>query len=113
VNKSPVQEYFLIRKDYKIILTKTAFRSFGVGIPCEPESGQKMIQYSDHIEIVKIDRELPQIVLAVGTIANHRITVHGRVYKLSNFARPQQTVRIYTRRVSAYEWIRRGVHDRE
>lgn len=113
VNKSPVEEYFLIENNHKLLLTKTAFRSFGVGIPCELEPGEEMYHYPDHIEIVKINRELPQILLAVGTVANHQITVHGKVFKLTDFARPQQTVRIYARRVSAYQLIRRGVSDRE
>lgn len=103
VNKSPVDEYFQIRDDYSMVLAKTAFRSFGVGIPSELAAGEELRSFPDRMEIVNINRVIPQIVLAVGTIANHQITVGGHRMKMTDFARPQQTVRIYTRKISAYD----------
>jgi len=111
VNKSPVEEYFRIREDYAVVLIKTAFRSFGVGIPSELAGGEELRVFPDRMEIVNINRVIPQIVLAVGTVADHQLTVGGRRMKMTDFAKPQQTVRIYTRKVSAYDLLRRDLHE--
>lgn len=113
VNKTPVDEYFRIREDYTMVLTKTAFRSFGVGIPNELVAGEELRKFPDRMEIVNINRVIPQIVLAVGTVANHQIIVGGHRVKMTDFARPQQTVRIYIRKVSAYDLLRRDMCERE
>lgn len=106
VNKSPVEDVFEIMPDYGILLRKTVFSSFGAGIPFELEQGQMLVRKNDSIEIANIDRRIDPYLLKVGTVANHTLWVKGREIRLDSLTKPKNTVRLGTRRVSFYLYLR-------
>ena len=107
INKSPVDEFFEIQPDYSIMLKKTAFRAFGVGIPSELGEGQVISFYPDRIEIDNINMPVKKHLVFVGTIADHRVTIHDRQMHLNELTNPQQTVEFEVRRVPVHILMRR------
>ncbi len=72
VAKTPVTDYFMIR-DGKIFLDKTIYHDFGAGLPHAPEDGQKMKAEHGEISITGFNREIPDLEVRVGRIANHKL----------------------------------------
>lgn len=72
VAKTPVTDYFIVR-DGKIILDKTIYHDFGAGLPHSPEEGQKMKAEHGEISITGFNREIPELALRVGRVAQHAL----------------------------------------
>jgi len=106
VNKTAVDEFFKIEADYGILLTKTAFRSFGAGIPYEIEPGQKLTVYPDRTEISGLNLRIPKLLLKVGVIADHKLIVNRRTLPLKQLTRPQRTIRLEVLRVPLISLLR-------
>jgi len=73
VNKGRVYDYY--KKDKKsgdLIMTDTHFVSYGAGIPEPEETKGADFQVSDNgYTIRNINRQMPELLVAVGTIADH------------------------------------------
>jgi hypothetical protein len=106
VNRSPIDDYFVIGADYDIILVRTVFRSFGAGVPSEPEPGQVWRQFPDRIEIDRINRSLPDYRLFVGGVSDHRFTFKNRTFHLNRLAPPGTTLRLGMGRISIVTLLR-------
>lgn len=76
VAKSPVTDHFII-KDGKIFLDKTIYHDFGAGLPHYPEKGQKMKAEHGSISITGFNREIPELALRVGRVAEHSLLLFG------------------------------------
>lgn len=74
VAKSPVTDYFII-KDGKIFLDKTVYHDFGAGLPHAPEGGQRMKAQNGEISITGFNREMPDLEVRVGRVADHTLLI--------------------------------------
>ena len=76
VNKSPVTDYYEIRKD-GIYVVKTVYYGFGAGVQTELEEGQKL-EYGDDgsMIITGFDRKMDDLVYFVGTVSDHTLTLN-------------------------------------
>jgi len=99
VNKSPVEDVFVIQPDYGIMVKKSVYYSFGAGIPYELEAGQELHVYDDRIEIDNINRDLQEYLLFVGTVADHTFVMKNHRIHLNQLTQPQQTVSFQVCRV--------------
>lgn len=106
INKSPVDDVLEIQADNSLVLKKTVFRAFGVGIPSELEGEQKLTVYPDRTEIDNINRPIKECLVFVGVVADHRFTVHNELLHLNELTKPQKTVKFEVRKVSLYNLMR-------
>lgn len=104
VNRGRVRDYYIIKSKY-IILSKTRFMSYGVGIP-EPEKRQKFTETEDYIEISDINRKIDNLYLFVGTIANHKIEIDEKKIELKEIFKPQENIKIEYKILSIFEYIK-------
>ena len=76
VNKGRVKDYYTVNKDFSILCDKSVFISYGAGIP-EPQDFPDAVfsVTSEGYTITNINRNLKQLTMAVGIIANHSITI--------------------------------------
>jgi len=102
VNKSPVEDFFEIGEDLGISLKKTVFRSFGAGIPFDIEKNQELKLYRDRLEIENINTEIEDLLLFVGTQADHTFTMNNRKLHLNQLTSPQTTVRFEVRKLPLF-----------
>jgi len=111
VNKSPVDDVFEIQPDYSIMLKKTVFRTFGVGIPIPSDLGEGKVMniYDDRMEIDNINMPVKQCLYFVGVIADHRFKMHNLELHLNKLTEPQQTVQFEVRRMPLYILMRRNL----
>lgn len=83
VNKGRIHDFYKCNEtDNKFVLKCTHFVSYGAGIP-EPEEipGASFIARDNCYIITNINRELPELVMAVGVIADHTFAVARPEYK--------------------------------
>jgi len=106
INKSPVDDILEIQRDYSLLLKKTIFRAFGVGIPSELENDQKMTVYADRTEIDNINRQIKECLVFVGVVADHRFRVHDDLIHLNHLTKPQRTVKFEVGKVSVFTLMR-------
>ena len=83
VNKGRIHDFYKCNEtDNKFVHKCTHFVSYGAGIPdLEEIPGASFVALDDCYIIKNINRELPELVMAVGTIANHSFAIAGPEYK--------------------------------
>lgn len=96
VAKTPVTDHFII-KDGKIFLDKTVYHDFGAGLPHAPEGGQRMKTEHGEISITGFNKEMPDLEVRVGRIAEHTMLLFDGKDKpeeiaLSSLARPGSVI---------------------
>ncbi|MDO4552864.1 MAG: DUF1850 domain-containing protein [Bacillota bacterium] len=92
VNKSLVEDHFVITEDHRIMVESTSFVAYGAGIP-EPEEGQTLTITEDAVVIDGIDRLADPYRLFVGVIADHRFSMgSGDSIHLKDLVPPQTTL---------------------
>ena len=105
VNKGRVHDYYKCDKKEKVLIMKsTHFVSYGAGIP-EPEEtpGAEFTVLGDDYTISNINRTVPELVMAVGVIANHTFAVDKSDFKelaLKDFFEPQTSLIFEIKKVS-------------
>lgn len=113
VNKGRVHDYYKLEKDGTLTLYQTEFVSYGAGIP-EPEEtpGAVFTVTNTGYFISNLNRNLNELVMAVGVIADHsvKINVEGEeeVFLNTLFA-PQTSLIIKSARVSLIDFIKMQV----
>lgn len=72
VNNSPVRDYYEVRDDKTIYITKTTYYGFGAGVQTELE-GNENFSYGDNGEMIvsNIDKKIEPLTYFVGTISDH------------------------------------------
>ena len=95
VNKSPVTDYYEIRKD-GIYVVKTIYYGFGAGVQTELDEGQTLEYGSDGSMIITgFDRKMDDLVYFVGTVSDHTLTLeNGQQISLRNLCGKNAMVRI-------------------
>ncbi len=111
VNKGRVHDYYSCgkKKPFLINLEKTVFVSYGAGIP-EPEDVPEAVfsVTKDGYELKGYSKSYPQLVMAVGLIANHSIMLanqQSREFFLTDFFEPQTGIILNIKRISLAEYL--------
>ena len=108
VNKGRVHDYYRILKSGQLELYKTLFLSYGAGIPEPYETqGADFLVTEDGYIIENLNRALPQLVMAVGVIAEHSVTVEETEFFLKDFFKPQTSLIFEMKRLSLLQIITR------
>lgn len=106
VNKGRVHDYYRILNSGELELYKTRFVSYGAGIPEPYESeGAEFLVSEDGYIIEKLNRRLPKLVMAVGVIAEHSLTVGDTEFFLKDFFKPQTSLEFRVKRLSILKII--------
>lgn len=104
VNKGRVHDFYDIDGGM-LVLEKTAFVSYGAGIPEASETdGARFAVTDDGYVITNLNRRLERLVMAVGVIAEHTMTVGDKDVLLRTLFAPQTSLSIEVKKVplSAY-----------
>lgn len=106
VNKGRVHDYYRVLPSGNLELYKTRFVSYGAGIPepYETEGAEFLVTEEGYI-IQKLDRRLPRLVMAVGLIAEHSVTVGDSEFFLKDFFKPQTSLEFRVKRLSILKII--------
>lgn len=108
VNKGRVHDYYRILKSGQLELYKTRFVSYGAGIPEPYETqGADFLVTEDGYIIENLQRRLPRLVMAVGVIAEHSVTVGETEFFLKDFFKPQTSLIFEMKRLSLLQIITR------
>ena len=106
VNKGRVHDFYRILDSGELELYKTRFVSYGAGIPEPYESeGAEFRVTEDGYIIENLDRKLPSLVMAVGVIADHSVTVGDTEFFLKDFFEPQTSLVFEVKRLSILKII--------
>jgi len=105
VNKSPVEDQFIIDDEYKIMLFKSIFKSFGAGIPATSDNGIRFEFFKDRIEVL-YNRRIDKFLLSIGTIADHRFVMDGKNIRLSELSDPQSSVYFTTDKITLFQLLK-------
>ena len=99
VNKGRVHDFYRCDTD-TLVLCKTEFVSYGAGIPEPEETEGAVFSVTDGCySISGIERRLPQLVMAVGVIAEHSVTIGNKDVPLKTLFKPQTSLLIKIKRV--------------
>ena len=119
VNKGRVKDYYTIKSDYTLLCDKSVFLSYGAGIP-EPQDFPDAVfsVTPEGYTITNINRNLKQLTMAVGIIANHSITIlnsnvvnsqtefsDSKEFFLTDFFEPQTSINLQIKRVSLIKYL--------
>lgn len=102
VNKSPVEDFFLIGNNHGIVLDKSVFYSFGAGVPSAPEDGGSFQVYKDRIEVTGINGRIDDFLMFVGVTAEHRFRIKGEDILLRSIIPPQRNIRFAVEKISLF-----------
>jgi hypothetical protein len=106
VNKSPIEDQFIIEDDFSIMLQKTIFRSFGAGVPSTPDDGSRYVFFKDRIEVPDINRKIDNLLLFVGIIADHHFLMNGKDLKLNELSPPQRSVHFLIKKITVHQYFK-------
>ncbi|ACN84849.1 DUF1850 domain-containing protein [Brachyspira hyodysenteriae] len=106
VNKGRIRDYYIINTNNDIVLDKTRFVSYGAGMS-DPQNDENIIITDDYIEINNIKKQIKDLYLFVGIVADHRIELggNGKEIKLNTLFEPQVNIKIQYKRVSLFTII--------
>ncbi|SHE98838.1 DUF1850 domain-containing protein [Desulforamulus putei] len=87
VNKTPVQEHFILAPGNDLLLTSTTFKALGVGTPFLPEEG-KLENRSGVYVLSGINRHFKQINMAFMPLTRHALVYRGKRYDFKDYFPP-------------------------
>ena len=93
VQKTPVQEYFIVRGENDLLLEKTIYQSMGVGLPFMASEGKLKTTGDGHF-ILEMHREYQTLKLRTGLEACPKIYFGGNVLPIYNLYEPGTLVEI-------------------
>lgn len=93
VQKTPVQEYFLVRGIDDLLLNKTIYQSLGVGLPFLASEGSLQTTKDGHF-VLKMHREFKTIKIRTGLEASPKIYYQGGVFPIYELYDPGTLVEI-------------------
>ena len=86
VQKTPVEECFLVTGDSKLVLYETHYQSYGVGLPFLATDG--VFEQKDGYFVLKLHRIFPQVKFRVGLEAKPEAVINGRIEPLYQYYQP-------------------------
>lgn len=93
VHKTPVEEFFYIAEDNKMVLYEIRYSSYGVGMPYDFEGGVFSNQ-DGQFHLTGLQREFPAIDIMASEIPAQVIIVEGRKYHLLTLFQPDKNIHI-------------------
>ncbi len=106
VNKSPVEDQFDLDSNYRIMLRKSIFKSFGAGVPSTSVDGDKFEYFKDRIEVSYSNSSIENFILFVGVIADHHFLMNGHDFQLSRLSSPQRSVQFTVTKITVYQYLK-------
>jgi hypothetical protein len=99
VNKRRVFDTLRAQGDH-LVIVKSVFDAFGAGMPdASTEEGQFSVMPGGWLQW-SVNRPVPEIILRVGEVANHTLTIKGRQFPLAELAQPGTAVAFRVRMIS-------------
>ena len=93
VNKSPVTDFYEIRKD-GIYVVKTVYYGFGAGVQTELEEGQTLSYGDDGSMIITgFNKRIDNLIYFVGTVSDHILSLGGKEISLRDLCGKSAMVR--------------------
>lgn len=86
VEKSPVEDFFRVDNDYRIVLFETAFRSLNTGLPATLSEGERLSRTEQGFRLSIPDRVIPEIQLWTDRQYAGVLTIGARRMPLSDLA---------------------------
>jgi hypothetical protein len=117
VNKGRVHDFYLPATDSSLELFMTEFVSYGAGIPEPYETSGAEFHCTDKGYVISgLNRRLPNLVMAVGVIADHSVSfgkdaMEGMTFNeqneffLKDFFKPQTSLAFEIKRVSVLSYF--------
>lgn len=102
---TPVDEFFEITEDKGLLLQKTVYESFGVGLPYE-QVNDSDFEIIDGKFVLYLKRKLDVINMVISPIPKHTITVNGEVHNILDlFDEMDQSriIKIYVEKKKVFE----------
>ena len=94
---TPAEEYFVIGKDNKLLLQKTIYESFGVGLPYLQENDWDF-EIDNGKFILYVNREFKEINMVISAIPNHWIGIGDDRFNLVDIiASPEDKIKIFAK----------------
>jgi len=107
VNRRPVHDTLKIEAN-GLRIVKSRFDSFGAGIP-EVATAEHPLRFtSDGWLEYTVDRQVPDVTIFVGRVAEHTLHISDRVIALAAVAEPGTALNFSVTRQSPYEIYRGG-----
>ena len=92
INKRPVYEY-IKNQDEQLVVYKARYDAFGAGMPETSVDGLKLtMKENGIIELTNINRQMDEFSVFVGTVANHKIFIHGEDIPLNKIGQPGESL---------------------
>jgi len=102
VNKRPVYDTLRIEGDH-LLIVKSRYDSFGAGMP-ETSTEDMKLQFDKEGWLVwTVNRPVPEILLFVGRVADHSLSIKGREMALVDLADPGTSLSLKTHKASFFE----------
>lgn len=96
VELTPAEEFFKITKDNKVVLYKTIYESFGVGLPFSQKENRFDITKGKFV--LERERVMDSIKMRISPIPKHWIVVNNVKYKLLDLIKkPEDLINIYVK----------------
>lgn len=107
VNKGLVSDFYRTGKNGSLFLYETHFVNYGAGIsePDEIPGAEFKVLSSGAYALTSLNRELDQLVMAVGVVANHSIEIAEQEFFLTEYFESQTRLLIFVKRVSLFEYL--------
>jgi len=113
VNKGRVHDFYHTLADNQLELNETVFVSYGAGIPEPGETeGADFTVLENGYEISNLHRVVPRLMMAVGIIANHGITIGETEYFLTDYFAPQTSLILEIKRISLFNILKSTIQRR-
>ena len=102
VNKRPVYDTLRMEGDH-LLIVKSLYDSFGAGMPeTSTETSQLKFRKDGWLELT-VNRPVPEILLFVGRVADHSLTIKGRKMVLADLVEPGTSLAIKPHKASFFE----------
>jgi len=101
VNKRPVYDTLRIEGDH-LLIVKSRYDSFGAGMPETSTENMKLQFDKDGWLVWTVNRPVPEILLFVGRVANHSLSIKGREIALVDLVEPGTSLSLKTHKASFF-----------
>lgn len=109
VQKTPVQEYFVLAPDNQILLTSTHYQSLGVGLPFLPEEGN-LVNDEGVFILTGLNRLYDRVNLGFMPLADQALLYHGKRYDFNDYFLPGTILEITVKKYSPARIIWQANH---
>lgn len=104
VMKTPAEEFFSINENNEIVLEKTVYESFGVGLPFSSDGNDFEIEDSKFI--LKTNYILKEINMIISPIPEHWLRIGDMKYELMDILRVKNSsITIYASNISIIKYL--------